>query len=194
MWTPEVTMIWLDKVSAITLTILVVAVAIFDLRQRRIPNFLVFPAILIGLALHSFGDGLNGFLFALKGLGLGFGLLLIPYLVKGMKAGDVKFLMAIGAFTGAAGVARILLVTVLCYPLLAAVAVLKERKLNITWLRFRRILFNFLGFFVPGLKLYAMRLESQDDETTASATTPFGVAIAAGALISTYTGFLKSLF
>lgn len=187
-------MIWLDKVSAITLTILVVAVAIFDLRQRRIPNFLVFPAILIGLALHSFGDGLNGFLFALKGLGLGFGLLLIPYLVRGMKAGDVKFLMAIGAFTGPAGVARILLVTVLCYPLLAAVAVIKGRKLSITWLRFRRILFNFLGFFVPGLKLYAMRLESQDDETIASATTPFGVAITAGALISTYTGFLKSLF
>jgi len=187
-------MIWLDKVSTINLTILVVSVAIFDLRQRRIPNFLVFPAMLVGLALHSFGDGLNGFWFALNGLGLGFGLLLIPYLVRGMKAGDVKFLMAIGAFTGAADVARILLVTVLCYPLLAAVVVIKERKLGITWLRFRRILFNFLGFFVPNLKLYAMSLESQDDETIASAMTPFGVAITAGALISTYTGFLKSLF
>jgi len=187
-------MIWLDKVPAVVLTILVVAVAIFDLRWRRIPNFLVFPAILIGVALHSFDGGLNGFLFALKGLGLGFGLLLIPYLVKGMKAGDVKFMMAIGAFTGAAGVARVLLVTTLCYPLLAAVVVVKERKLGVTWLRFRRILLNFLGFFVPGLKLYALRLESQDDEKVASASTPFGVAITAGALISTYTGFLRSLF
>jgi prepilin peptidase CpaA len=190
----EFGMIWLDKVSAVTLTILVVGVAIFDFRWRRIPNFLVFPAILIGLALHSVGGGLHGFLFAFKGLGLGFGLLFIPYLVKGMKAGDVKFMMAIGAFTGAAGVARVLLVTVLCYPLLAAIVVIKERKLGVTWLRFRRILFNFLGFFMPSLKLYAMRLESQDDETTASATTPFGVAISAGALISTYTGFLKALF
>ncbi|MEP7340909.1 MAG: A24 family peptidase [Acidobacteriota bacterium] len=187
-------MTWLEKVSAVTLTIFVAAVAIFDLRQRRIPNFLVFPAALIGLALHLISDGLSGFLFAAKGLGLGFGLLLIPYLVKGMKAGDVKFLMAIGAFTGAAGIARVLLVTVLFYPLLAVVVVARERKFGVTWLRFRRILYDFMGFFLPSMRLYAMRLDSQDDEAVASATTPFGVAIAAGALISTYTGFLKSLF
>lgn len=187
-------MTWLDKVSAVTLTVFVVAVAIFDLRQRRIPNFMVFPAALIGLALHLMGGGLSGFLFALKGLGLGFGLLFIPYLVKGMKAGDVKFVMAIGAFTGAAGIARVLLVTVLFYPLLAVAVVARERKFGVTWLRFRRIFYNFTGFFLPGMRLYAVRLESQDDETIASATTPFGVAIAAGALISTYTGFLKSLF
>jgi len=187
-------MIWLDKLSTLTLTVLVVAVAIFDIRQRRIPNFIVFPAALIGLALHLIDGGFSGFLFALKGLGLGFGLLLIPYLVKGMKAGDVKFMMAIGAFTGAAGIARVLLVTILCYPLLAAVVVARERKFGVTWLRFRRIFYNFLSFFLPSLRLYAMRLDSQDDETIASATTPFGVAIAAGVLISIYTGFLKSLF
>ncbi len=186
-------MLWLNNSSAVILTALVVAVAIFDLRQRRIPNFLVFPAILIGLILHSAFGGLGGFLFALKGIGLGFGLLLIPYLMKSMKAGDVKFVMAIGAFTGATGIVRVMLITFLCYPLLAAVVVVRERKLRVTGLRFRRILFNFLGFFLPGLKLYALRLESQDDETVASATTPFGVAIAAGTLISTYTGFLKSL-
>ena len=64
-----VTMIWLDKVSIAVVTVLVVTVAIFDLRQRRIPNFLVFPAALAGLVLHSFSGGLHGFLFALKGLG-----------------------------------------------------------------------------------------------------------------------------
>lgn len=176
------------------MTALVVAVAVFDLRQRRIPNFLVFPAMLLGMALHASLNGLSGLWFSLKGLGLGFGLLLIPYLVKGMKAGDVKFVMAIGAFTGPMGIARVLLATVLCYPLMAIVVVVKERKLGVTWLRFRRVLFNFLGFFAPSLTLYAIKLESRDDETTASATTPFGVAIAAGTLISTYTGFLKSLF
>jgi prepilin peptidase CpaA len=172
---------------------LVTAVAIFDLRERRIPNFLVFPAALAGVILNSFGNGLSGLLFAAKGLGLGFGLLLIPYLVKGMMAGDVKFAMAIGAFVGAAGIARILLVTILCYPLFASIAVIREKKLGVTWLRFRRIFFNFSGFFVPSLKLYAMQLESRDDESIASATTPFGVALAAGTLISIYTGFLKQL-
>lgn len=187
-------MILLDDVSKITLTILVIAVAIFDLRQRRIPNFLVFPALLVGGALNSMSTGLAGLLFSIKGIALGFSLLFIPYLVRGMKAGDVKFVMAIGAFTGASEIARVLLVTVLCYPLLAAVVIIKDRKFTVTWLRFRRILFNFLGFFMPGLRLYAIRLESQDDEQVASATTPFGVAITAGVLVSAYTGFLKSLF
>jgi hypothetical protein len=86
-----------------------------------------------------------------------------------------------------------MLITVLCYPLFAAFVVIREGKLAVTWLRFRRVLFNFLGFFVSSLKLYALKLESSDDESVASATTPFGVAIAAGTLISIYTGFLKSI-
>lgn len=184
----------INDVSAVILTALVVAVSLFDWRQRRIPNFLVFPAMLLGLILHSASEGLGGLLFSLKGIWIGFALLFIPYLMKGMKAGDVKFAMAIGAFTGSIGVTRVMLITVLCYPCLAAFVVVKERKLGVTWLRFRRILFNFFGFFSPGLKLYALRLESQDDEKIASATTPFGVAIAVGVLISIYTDFLKSLF
>lgn len=187
------TMSWLDTISAVSLTIIVILVAIFDLRERRIPNLIVFPAALLGIVINSFDAKLEGFLFSVKGLALGFCLLLIPYLVKGMKAGDVKFMMAIGAFVGGAGIVRVLLITLLCYPALAIVAVLREGKLAVTWLRFRRILFNFLGFFVSSLKLYAMRLESSDDESVASATTPFGVAIAAGTLIAIYSGFLKSI-
>lgn len=187
-------MTWLDKFSTIAVTLFVITVAIFDLRERRIPNFLVFPAMLLGLMLNAFNHGLDGFLFAIKGLGLGFSLLLIPYLVRGMKAGDVKFAMAIGTFSGAAGIVRILLVTVLCYPLFASIVVIRDKKLAVTWLRFRRLLFNFLGFFVPSLKLYALKLEGCDDESVASATTPFGVALAAGTLVSVYTMFLKYLF
>src|SRR5262249_30836319 len=131
-------MSWFDKFSAISLTVFVIAIAIFDWRQRRIPNILVFPAAILGLSVHSFWNGWIGLLFSLKGLGVGFAVLFIPYLVKGMKAGDVKFFMAIGAFVGAAGIVRVLLITVLCYPLFAAVIVIRERKLALTWLRFRR--------------------------------------------------------
>ena len=187
-------MIWPNNVSFLAVTFLVIAVAIFDLRERRIPNVLVFPAMILGIALHALDSGLSGSLLALKGIGLGFGLLLIPYLVKGMKAGDVKFVMAIGSFLGAAGIVRVLLVTLLCYPLLAFIVVFREKKFAVTWLRFRRILFSFMGFFLPNLKLYAIQLESRDDESIASATTPFGVALAAGTLVSVYTSFLKHLF
>lgn len=185
-------MSWFDKFTVVSLTGFVVTVAIFDWRERRIPNILVFPAMLIGLTLHSFDHKWLGLFFAIKGLAMGFGLLLIPYLVRGMKAGDVKFLMAIGSFVGAFGVIRVLLITVLVYPMYAAVVVIRERKVGLTWLRFRRVLLNFIGFFTPSMKLYALQLENRDDLNIPSATTPFGIAIAAGTLISIYTSFLKS--
>jgi len=180
-----------SEVFAVLLTALVVAVSVFDIRERRIPNLLVFPAAVIGLTLNLVARGWEGLGFGLKGLALGFTLLFIPYLVGGMKAGDVKFLAAIGAFMGATDVVRALLATLLCYPLFAAIAVIREKKLNLTWLRFRRVLLNFLGFFIPGLKLYAIRLEERDDKSIPSVTTPFGVTVAAGTLIAVYTNFLR---
>ena len=180
-----------SEVFAVLLTALVVAVSVFDIRERRIPNLLVFPAAVIGLTLNLVARGWEGLGFGLKGLAMGFMLLFIPYLVGGMKAGDVKFLAAIGSLIGATDVVRALLATLLCYPLFAAIAVIREGKLKLTWLRFRRVLLNFLGFFIPGLKLYAIRLEKRDDKSIPSVTTPFGVAIAAGALIAVYTNFLR---
>ncbi|MGH9834083.1 MAG: A24 family peptidase [Blastocatellia bacterium] len=182
---------WQRELLTVLLVAFAIAVSIFDVRERRIPNFLVFPATFVGLGLNLSIHGWGGLVFGLKGLAIGFVLLFIPYLVGGMKAGDVKFLAAIGAYLGATDVIRALLATVLCYPLLAAVAVIREKKARITWLRFRRVLCNFLGFFVPALKLYAVRLDGQDDKSVASATTPFGVAIAAGTLIAIYTNFLR---
>lgn len=181
---------WLTYISTTAVTALVLAVAVFDLRARRIPNFLVFPAVIFGLALNA-SSGWHGFWFGLKGLGLGFALLLLPYIFGGMKAGDVKFLAAIGSFVGAVGIVRVFLATVLCYPLLAIVPVLRERKLRLTLLRFGRIFFNFLGFFLPGFKLYAQGFEARDDSEVPSVRTPFGVAIAVGTLIALYTNFLR---
>lgn len=188
-------MAWPAQITSLILVTFVVAVAIIDLRVRRIPNLLVFPAMAVGIVSHiswqSLGQSWSGALGGLKGVGMGFILLLIPYLVGGMKAGDVKFLMAIGAFVGWEDAVRVLLAAVMFYPLMAIVAVARERKFRLTWLRFRRVFWNFLGFFLPGLKLYALRLESQNDPHLPSVKTPFGVALAVGALIAQFTGFLR---
>ena len=178
-------------ISAFLLTAFVSAVAIFDLRERRIPNLLVFPAVVAGVVLNTYRLGLGGLGAASFGLIVGFALLILPYAFGGMKAGDVKFLSAIGSFVGAADVIRVLLAALLCYPAFAAVVVIRERKLRVTWLRFRRVLFNFLSFFAPGMQLYALKLEGQDDSSIQSAATPFGVSLAAGTLIAIYTNFLR---
>lgn len=71
-----------------------------DLRERRIPNLLVFPVMLIALLGHLFHNGLDGLLFF--GLGWGAGLLvfLLPFALGAMGAGDVKLMAAIGALMG----------------------------------------------------------------------------------------------
>lgn len=181
---------WLVYIPLAAVTILVVLVAISDWRSRRIPNVIVFPAIILGLAIHAV-RGWDGIQFSLKGLGLGFALLILPYVFGGMKAGDVKFLAAIGAFVGALDVFRALLLTLLIYPLLALAPVLRAGKLKITLLRFGRVFFNFLGFFVPSFQLYAQQLEGRDDKSIASVKTPFGVAIAVGTLLALYTNWLR---
>jgi prepilin peptidase CpaA len=60
-----------------------------------------FPAMLAGLIVHAVTSGWDGFLFSFLGLATGFALLVIPYGLGGMAAGDVKLLMAIGALKGA---------------------------------------------------------------------------------------------
>ena len=168
------------------LTALVIVVAIFDGRFRRIPNRIVFPAMLVGSISHLGWPGELGRAAGIIGILVAFLLLLLPYVTGGMKAGDVKLLMAIGAFTGGWGVVEVLLVTLLCYPALALFAVVRERKGRLTWLRFRRVLCNFLGLFLPMLKWYAIRLDSLDDSSIPSVTTPFGVALAVGTLLTQY--------
>jgi prepilin peptidase CpaA len=179
-----------DIALAASLTLLAVAVAVFDLRERRIPNRLVFPAACIGVGLNA-TRGWGGLWLSLGGLAFGFGLLFIPYLLGAMWPGDVKFLAAVGSFVGASGVLRVFLLTLLCYPALALIFVLKDGKFGVTWLRFRRLLARMLGLFVPAFKLYAEKLHALDDASVASATTPFGVAISAGALLALYTPLLR---
>lgn len=170
--------------------VFVVLVAISDWRTRRIPNVLVFPAAILGLAWHA-ARGWDELQFSLQGLGLGLALLMLPYLFGGMAAGDVKFLAAIGAWVGASDVLRVLLLTVLLYPLLAIVPVLRAGKLQLTLLRFGRVACNFFGYFVPSFKLYAAQLESRDDQSITSVRTPFGVAIALGTLCALLTNWLR---
>jgi prepilin peptidase CpaA len=71
-----------------------------DLKSRKIPNYLTFGGALAGLGFQLGMHGLPGLWDGLAGLGLGFFLLLIPYLLGGMGAGDVKASAALGAWLG----------------------------------------------------------------------------------------------
>jgi prepilin peptidase CpaA len=57
----------------------------------------------IGVMYHSLTNGLDGFYFAATGLATGIGLLILPYIMGGMGAGDAKLMGAIGAIVGPKG-------------------------------------------------------------------------------------------
>ncbi len=75
-------------------------ICITDTLYSKIPN--LFNGILVGLGfLFNFIEaGFSGAEWALYGLLTGLGLFLIPFLMGGMGAGDVKALAALGALLG----------------------------------------------------------------------------------------------
>jgi len=83
----------------ILLTLLMIS-AITDILFKKIPNWLTLPTLVAGGVIHSLINGAEGFFFSLQGIGAGFGLLFLFYLLGAMGAGDVKLMAAIGSFVG----------------------------------------------------------------------------------------------
>ena len=81
--------------------VVVLSVATFtDLRSRRIPNWLVLPYLLAGLAVSSWLHGWHGAGQSLEGAGLALLIYGFLFWMGGMGAGDVKLCAAIGAWIG----------------------------------------------------------------------------------------------
>jgi len=109
-------------------TIVAVA-ALNDLRFQKIPNLLTYPAVVVAIAYHGVTNGLDGVIFGLEGLGLGMGILLLPYIMGGMGAGDVKLLGAVGSILGPRSVFAAFLFTALIGGLYALGLILAKRQL-----------------------------------------------------------------
>jgi prepilin peptidase CpaA len=74
-----------------------------DMREHRIPNWLVLSLLLIGFVYQILVNGPVGLLYALGGLAVGIGLFIGFYIGHGMGAGDVKLMGAAGALLGPVG-------------------------------------------------------------------------------------------
>ena len=87
-------------------------VAVYDFRQRRVPNWLVLAGAAVALAALAFGAQPFGVTWssALWGAGVGFAFLLFFYVIRLMGAGDVKFAAALGLWVGLSALAQIWIV------------------------------------------------------------------------------------
>lgn len=127
-------------VRAATLVLLLVLAATIDVRTLRIPNWLTVGGALIGLGINAalqwriLGPhwAINGFLWALAGLGAGLVLLLPLYAFRLMGAGDVKLMAMVGAFLGFPQVLAAILSAFIAGGAVAIVFALYHRALRRT--------------------------------------------------------------
>jgi prepilin peptidase CpaA len=84
-------------------------IGVTDTLFSRIPNLANMGLLLTGLGVHLQSAGTSGLLFSFLGLLTGFFLLLLPYLMGGMGAGDVKALASLGALLGPAVIFQVFL-------------------------------------------------------------------------------------
>jgi prepilin peptidase CpaA len=88
---------------------LVLGAAVYDVRYRKIPNWITVLGVVLGVALNSYPDRFSfhflkpdwsGAWKSLEGLGVAFGIYLVLYALHAMGAGDVKLMAAVGAIVG----------------------------------------------------------------------------------------------
>ena len=95
----------LRVIESVTLAALLITVMYTDWRFLRIPNAFTYPAMLVGVVFGAI-EGLPGELFThglvdhVAALILAFAISYPFYAAGGLKAGDAKLLMAIGALRG----------------------------------------------------------------------------------------------
>ncbi len=71
-----------------------------DYSQRRVPNWLNASLLVLGFIVQALFFGWAGLGTGFAGMLAGFGLLIVPWLMHGMGAGDVKLMAAIGVWLG----------------------------------------------------------------------------------------------
>jgi prepilin peptidase CpaA len=164
-------------VFQIVLALVVIVAAAYDVRFRRIPNWLVLAGLVLGIGLNTFLFEWSGLRHSLFGLGLGFLVYFPLYLLRGMGAGDVKLMAAIGSIVGAANWLGIFLITAVLGGLIAIILLLFRGRL-------RNSLWN-VAFLVQRLSTlkapYAR--EELDISSPKSMKLPHGLVIACGSLL-----------
>jgi prepilin peptidase CpaA len=84
----------------IVVLIICAAACFCDLRTRRIPNALTFGAAAIAFVYAAAVDGVAGLGMSAAGWATGLVIFLPVYFLRGLGAGDVKFLACLGAWLG----------------------------------------------------------------------------------------------
>jgi prepilin peptidase CpaA len=138
-----------------------------DLKSRKIYNKVLYPVLLIILITRLVLNGTDGLAGAIIGFFTGMGILIIPFFLGGIGAGDVKLLALAGAFKGWAFALYTGIYMAIIGGFIALVIILVGKGM------LKKVM-----LFLHGVK-YKQNMSQLFNRKT---TYPYGVAIAAGAI------------
>jgi prepilin peptidase CpaA len=154
------------------LLIILLSICLFtDIKSRKIYNNVLLPVLFLALILQVFLHGWIGLFSSFLGLIVGFAILLIPYMMKGMGAGDVKLMAVIGAIQGPLFILTTAVYMAVIGGVVASLLILYRLIKSKQWIS----LFHHTSLMTYGMKLAVIRSHSSNQ------TFPYGVAIVGGA-------------
>ena len=169
--------------------VLVITAAIFDIRSRRIPNWLTLSGILLGLGLNAllaYPYPLEGLKYSGLGMLFAFAVYFVLYLIHAMGAGDVKLMAAVGAILASpSGWFRLFIVTALIGGMFAVVLLLAKGRVRKTFWNVAYLV-NELGH----ARAPYMTHEELDVKSPKAVTLPHGFTVAVSCLIFVVGGIL----
>lgn len=161
----------------------VLTAAVFDVRYRRIPNWLSVSGAALGLGLNAIvGRGLPGVVFSLKGMLLSFSIYFVLYALHAMGAGDVKLMAAVGSLVGWQDWLGIFLISAILGGILALIVVAWHGRV-------RRTLGN-VGFILSQMARLRPAYLAREELDVRS---PQAVSLPHGAVIAVATLFFLSI-
>jgi prepilin peptidase CpaA len=145
-----------------------------DMMYRKIPNTLILVVMLSGLLYTVYMLGIAGIIISFFGISTGLLLLLIPYALGVMAAGDVKLMGAVGAALGPSGVIVAFLYSSIAGGIYAIILMFTGRLGD-----FPKRLWNTLQTFYYTRQLIYDKPQRPDQQVKLC----YGVAIAAGTIL-----------
>jgi prepilin peptidase CpaA len=167
----------LDTISLIALGVIVFLLsysAYTEVKDNKIPNWLTYSGIVLGLTLGILPGGLS-MSESVIGFLVGFLSLFVFYMSGGLGGGDVKLMGAFGALFGFPVIVRILIYSSFIGAVMAITLVVWKTD---PWDNFKKSLNKKKGAEEP-------KAETETEEKKPIAV-PFGLAICAGVLLSLF--------
>ena len=168
----------LDLALNLTLFVTVGLAALFDIKERRIPNWIVLFGLVAGLVLGAIQGGAH-LMSSGAGVLTGIFVLMVPFAFGWMGAGDVKFFAAVGALLGYTTLPRVFFYSCIIAGVIAlmAMALGQARQMSFKhfWIDCKFMFLSLHG----GLPNSTLR-------DSGAYSVPWGVAIGAGTIMAYY--------